>query len=137
MEQVKILVADDERIERSILCRKISRVLGECCQIIQAENGREAVSLFEEKRPQIAVLDIAMPGINGIEAAARIRQMDSDCILIFLTAYSDFHYSVQAIRLRALDYLTKPCDNDELFAVLETAVYQAQSRLEKEEQGQP
>ena len=59
MGQIKLLLADDERIERSILYRKLSRELGEECEFIQAENGSEAVELFKEHHPQIAVLDIA------------------------------------------------------------------------------
>ena len=132
MEQIKLLLADDERIERSILYRKLSRELGEECEFIQAENGSEAVELFKEHHPQIAVLDIAMPELDGIEAASRIRQMDENCVIIFLTAYSDFQYTRQAIRLRALDYLTKPYDEEELFAVLETAVFQVKKRMEAE-----
>ena len=134
MEQIKLLLADDERIERSILYRKLSRELGENCEFIQAENGSEAVELFKEHHPQIAVLDIAMPELDGIEAASRIRQMDENCVIIFLTAYSDFQYTRQAIRLRALDYLTKPYDEEELFAVLETAVFQVKKRMEAEKQ---
>lgn len=99
MGQIKLLLADDERIERSILYRKLSRELGEECEFIQAENGSEAVELFKEHHPQIAVLDIAMPELDGIEAASRIRQMDENCVIIFLTAYSDFQYTRQAIRL--------------------------------------
>ena len=133
MGQIKILLADDERIERAILYRKLSRELGEECEFIQAENGLEAVKMYEEHRPQIVVLDIAMPEINGIQAASRIRQMDEDCIIIFLTAYSDFQYTRQAIKLRALDYLTKPYDEEELFAVLETAVFQARKMIERTE----
>lgn len=134
MGQIKLLLADDERIERSILYRKLSRELGEDCEFIQAENGSEAVELFKEHHPQIAVLDIAMPELDGIEAASRIRQMDENCVIIFLTAYSDFQYTRQAIRLRALDYLTKPYDEEELFAVLETAVFQVKKRMEAEKQ---
>lgn len=129
MGQIKLLLADDERIERSILYRKLSRELGEECEFIQAENGSEAVELFKEHHPQIAVLDIAMPELDGIEAASRIRQMDENCVIIFLTAYSDFQYTRQAIRPRALDYLTKPYDEEELFAVLETAVFQVKKRM--------
>ncbi len=73
MGQIKLLLADDERIERSILYRKLSRELGEECEFIQAENGSEAVELFEEHHPQIAVLDIAMPELDGIDAASRLR----------------------------------------------------------------
>ena len=130
MKQIRILVADDERIERSILCRKLAREFGENCELLQAENGREAIRLFKEQGAQIVIMDISMPGINGIKAAAQIRELDEDCIIIFLTAYSDFNYSIQAIRLKAMDYLTKPYEEEELFAVLEAAVYQVQKKRE-------
>ena len=126
MEQIKLLLADDERIERSILYRKLSRELGEDCEFIQAENGSEAVELFKEHHPQIAVLDIAMPELDGIEAASRIRQMDENCVIIFLTAYSDFQYTRQAIRLRALDYLTKPFHLAELNARIKSVIRRKQ-----------
>lgn len=137
MKQITILLADDERIERSILYRKLSRELGEGCEFIQAENGLEAVELFREHRPQIAVLDIAMPEIDGMEAAAQIRTMDEACIIIFLTAYSDFQYTRKAIKLRALDYLTKPYEEEELFSVLEEAVYQARKKAENQKENNP
>ena len=103
------------------------------------EGGSMAYPLYTslcgaENLSQIAVLDIAMPELDGIEAASRIRQMDENCVIIFLTAYSDFQYTRQAIRLRALDYLTKPYDEEELFAVLETAVFQVKKRMEAEKQ---
>lgn len=124
MSKMKLLIADDERIERAILCRKLSREFGEACELLQAENGREAVRIFQERGDICAViLDIAMPGLNGIQAAAKIREISDSCIIIFLTAYSDFSYARQAIRLRALDYLTKPYQDEELFAVVEEALY--------------
>lgn len=137
MKKIQVLVADDERIERSILCRRLSREFGDDCDIIQVENGKEAVARFQEQPVQIAILDISMPGMNGMEAAARIREMDENCIIIFLTAYSDFQYTRQAIRLRALDYLTKPYDMEELFSVMETALYQVQAAKPKMQTSEP
>ncbi|MCD8084030.1 MAG: helix-turn-helix domain-containing protein [Clostridiales bacterium] len=133
MDRIKILVADDERIERAILCKKISREFGDVCELVQAENGCEAMRVFtEEGDVAAAVLDIAMPGLSGIEVAAKIRERDRDCLLIFLTAYSDFHYTRQAIRLHALDYLTKPYEDEELYTVIEEAVHLAQIRRSAE-----
>ena len=63
-----------------------------------------------------------MPGINGIEAAERIREKDKDCCIIFLTAFDEFSYAKKAIMIRALDYLLKPYDEQELMLVVEEAM---------------
>ena len=74
-------------------------------------------------------MDISMPEMNGVEAAERIRSLDEDCIIIFLTAYDEFSYAKRAIVIRALDYLLKPCEEDELVAVMEEAIRLTDKRL--------
>ncbi len=74
--------------------------------------------LYEKEKIQIAILDIEMPGINGIQAAERIREKDKKCCIIFLTAFDEFAYAKKAITVRALDYLLKPWDEKELMLVL-------------------
>ena len=101
----RVLIADDEMIERAVLYKTLHKNLGDQCAIFQAENGREALRIYEEEKIQIAILDIEMPGINGIEAAQRIRETDKDCCIIFLTAFDEFSYAKKAIMIRALDYL--------------------------------
>ena len=118
----RLLVADDEMIERAVLVQLLEEELGDQCRIFQAENGREALEVYEKEKIQIAVLDIEMPGITGIEAAQRIREKDKDCCIIFLTAFDEFSYAKRAIVIRALDYLLKPCDEEELTAVMEEAM---------------
>lgn len=115
----QILVAEDEMIERMALVRRLKKHFGSSIEIREAGNGREAVEQFREKKAQIVILDIAMPGMNGVEAAEEIRRMDRYCSVIFLTAYDDFAYTRRAIIVRALDYLLKPCDENELVAVME------------------
>lgn len=124
----RLLIADDEMIERAVLYKTLSRNLKGQCEIYQAENGREALNVYEEKQIQIAILDIEMPGINGIEAAKKIRERDKDCCIIFLTAYDEFSYAKQAITVRALDYLLKPYDEEELMLVVEEAMHLTEER---------
>ena len=59
-----------------------------------------SLKIYEEEKIQIAILDIEMPGINGIEAAQQIRQADKDCCIIFLTAFDEFSYAKKAITVR-------------------------------------
>ena len=118
----RLLIADDEVIERLVLYKTLHRNLEGQCEIFQAENGREALRIYEEQKIQIAILDVEMPGINGIEAAEKIREKDRDCCIIFLTAFDEFNYAKKAITVRALDYLLKPYDEQELLAVVEEAM---------------
>lgn len=125
----RVLIADDEPIERMVVSKMIKKYFSDQLEVVEAVNGREAVELFEEKQCRIALLDIEMPGINGLEAAEQIRSMDKDCSIIFLTAFDEFSYAKKAIAVKALDYLLKPGSEKELVAVLEEAI-----RLENESQ---
>lgn len=118
----RILVAEDEIIERRALCGTLRRHFGDDCVILEAGNGREAVELILRHRPQAAVLDIEMPGLSGLEAARQIRQSGSSCMILFLTAFDRFDYAREAITLRALDYLLKPYSEQELILSVETAL---------------
>lgn len=120
----RILMADDEPIERILVTKILQKNFGEQLEIIVAENGREAVQLFKEKQCQIALLDIEMPGINGLEAAEQIRKTDENASIIFLTAYDEFAYARRAIIVRAMDYLLKPVLEEELVATIEEAILQ-------------
>lgn len=118
----RVLLADDEQIERMALARRLMRRFGDSLQISEATNGKEAVELYQKEHSQIIIMDISMPELNGVEAAEQIRSMDEDCVIVFLTAYDEFSYAKRAIVIRALDYLLKPCDEEELAAVMEEAM---------------
>lgn len=117
----RILIADDEPIERKVISKKIQEFFPGQTNVFQAENGREAIEIFERKKCDIVLIDIEMPGMNGLDAAERIRGMDRDCSIIFLTAFDDFNYAKKAISVKALEYLLKPGSDEELIAVLEEA----------------
>lgn len=119
----RILLADDEPIERIVASKLLQRNFEDQLEIVVAENGREAVQLFFEKECQIAILDIEMPGINGLDAAEQIRKADADANIIFLTAYDEFSYARRAISVRAMEYLLKPVSEAELTATIEEAIH--------------
>lgn len=128
----RLLIADDEKIEMMALHRTLEKRLGGQCQIFEADNGREALKVYEKEKIQIAILDIEMPGINGIQAAECIRKTDKKCCIIFLTAFDEFSYARKAIAVRALDYLLKPYNEDELISVVEEAMRLVDERMRQE-----
>ncbi|MCR5670003.1 MAG: response regulator [Butyrivibrio sp.] len=117
----RILIADDEPIERQVVYKKITKHYKEQAEVFLAENGLLAVESFFEHDCQVAVLDIEMPGMTGLEAAEEIRKKNKDCSIIFLTAFDEFSYAKKAIEVRALDYLLKPGSDEDLIAVIDEA----------------
>lgn len=117
----KVLIADDEPIERQVVCKKIRENFKEEVQVVMAANGLEAVQIFNEQGVDVVILDIAMPGMNGIDAGTIIRKDAPLCPIIFLTAFDDFGYAKKAIEIKALEYLLKPTSDEDLFATLEEA----------------
>ncbi|MBB4843819.1 DNA-binding LytR/AlgR family response regulator [Paucibacter oligotrophus] len=103
------LIADDEPLLRDSLARALKAAWPELEVLAQARNGREALELFEQLRPQIVFLDVHMPGLNGVEAA---RQLARRAQIVFVTAFDQ--YAVQAFEQGALDYLVKPVDESRL-----------------------
>ncbi|HET7250451.1 MAG TPA: LytTR family DNA-binding domain-containing protein [Gemmatimonadales bacterium] len=99
------LIADDEPVLREALASQLAQIWPELQVIAQARNGREAVELFEARRPDVCFLDVHMPGLSGVEAAHRIG---SRAHLVFVTAYDQ--YAVQAFAQGVLDYLVKPVE---------------------------
>ncbi|MGH7726311.1 MAG: LytR/AlgR family response regulator transcription factor [Candidatus Eiseniibacteriota bacterium] len=99
------LIADDEPLLRDSLARQLAQAWPELEVVAQARNGREAVRLFEARRPDICFLDVHMPGMSGVEAAHHIGR---HAHLVFVTAYDQ--YAVQAFAAGVLDYLVKPVE---------------------------
>jgi DNA-binding LytR/AlgR family response regulator len=103
------LIADDEPLLREALRRQLKVVWPGLEIVAEARNGREAVKLFDERRPDICFLDVHMPGLSGVDAANHIGRRAH---LVFVTAYD--HYAVQAFAQGALDYLLKPVEQTRL-----------------------
>ncbi|MDH0867679.1 LytTR family DNA-binding domain-containing protein [Mitsuaria sp. GD03876] len=108
------LIADDEPLLRDSLQRSLAQLWPALQVVAQARNGREAVEMFDLHRPDIAFLDVHMPGLNGMEAA---RQIARQAHVVFVTAYEQ--YALQAFERGAIDYLVKPVDEARLAATVE------------------
>ncbi|HEY5776895.1 MAG TPA: response regulator [Xanthomonadales bacterium] len=112
---LKTLIVDDESLARRGLVHRLKNIAD--IEIVgEAHNGREALKLINEKRPDLVFLDIQMPGINGFQV---VKQLDIETmpIILFLTAYDE--YAVQAFEVNALDYILKPIDEERLNQVLD------------------
>ncbi len=111
-KSAKILVTDDEAVLRDFVCRNL-RARG--FEVIEASNGVEALALHEREQPNLLILDIMMPQMDGLEVCRRVRQRSTTPI-IALTALDAESDKVAALDLGADDYLTKPFGVDELLA---------------------
>ena len=118
MSMLRVLIADDEAPARS----KMRRMLGKFENIdvvAEAANGLEALEAVREHKPDLAFLDIDMPGLNGLEVAEEISQMKSPPFIVFATAYNE--HAIKAFELNAIDYLLKPVAEDRLEATVDKA----------------
>lgn len=133
----KLLIADDEHLE----CDAIELLVNRAnlpLQCIKAKNGQEALELIKFHSPEIAFLDIRMPGIDGIEVAKQLRSMNKDCHIVFLTAWSTFEFAQQAIRLGASEYLVKPVQSKDIYDLLDKIISRLNDRkiTEKQQAGE-
>lgn len=126
----KILIVDDERFEREQLCQIVEERFSHEVQTRTAENGRQAVETAALWSPGIVLMDIEMPGINGIEAAKRILGQLPGCRVIFVTAYSLFQYAYEAVKMGAYDYILKPIDPDDVARSVRRCIEQTETEEE-------
>lgn len=131
--EMRLLVVDDEHLERQAIKMILEKSSTTFMMVGEARNGREAVSQALELKPDIILLDIKMPGNGGMSAAREIIKQLPDCAIIFITAYDEFDYAQEALRLGAVDYLLKPVRTEELMEVLEKACEKILEEREKQE----
>jgi len=117
------MIVDDEYIVRKGIKFIIDNSFDEEVKIIaMAKTGREAIKLFEEKRPQIILMDIQMPGINGMDAIRRIKKVDEHVRMIIISAYEQFDYAKEAVALDVENYILKPINKKKLVETLHTTI---------------
>jgi two-component system response regulator PilR (NtrC family) len=114
-----ILVVDDEEIMREILETLLTR---EGYDVKLAVSGEEGLEIARAVPLDAAVVDIMMPGINGIETLDELRRIDEDLAVIIITAYASVESAIAAMKSGAFDYITKPFKNDEVMVVIRNAL---------------
>jgi len=134
-ELISIVIADDEELVREGMKSLLANEMG--YQVVaEAENGYELLNKITLFHPQIVILDVRMPVMDGLTALERIRSLFPELKVIILSGYNDFPLLKKAIQLGAIDYLLKPCSLKELREVLErirrTILQEEDARGEKE-----
>ena len=127
----KIMLADDEGIVIDSLEFIIKKEFGDSCIVEYAKTGRNVIELAEKFRPDIAIMDIQMPGINGIEAMKEIRKNNSSVIFVVMSAYDKFDYAKEAIKLGVIEYITKPMERTKIISVLQKGMGMVDREREK------
>jgi two-component system, LytTR family, response regulator len=121
--KLRIVIADDERPARSYLAAML-RSFEDVIIVGEAENGTEAITVIEQERPDLALLDLQMPELDGIEVV-RLLKKERRPLIAFVTAYDE--YAVSAFEVNAIDYLLKPVERVRLRETLN----RAQERLDQ------
>jgi DNA-binding NtrC family response regulator len=115
-EKRRVLIVDDDRDIVTI----VSTILGgRGWDIKAAYNGREALEAVTLSKPDIILLDIMMPEMNGIEVLKRIKKIDTDARIIMITAFGDVESYLDSMELGAYEYINKPFETDELLEMID------------------
>ena len=129
----KVLIVDDERIAREGIKGAITweDVGATVCGL--AKNGLEAFELIRIERPEIVITDVRMPGLNGLELIAKVKEEFPETQFIVLSGYEEFEYAKTAMQYGVKHYLTKPCNEEKIRLVMEDVVTEYRQRQEKED----
>lgn len=116
--KLTVLIVDDEQNIVDFL----EEALKEEYLIIKGKNGKEAIKKVQEYYPDVVLMDYKMPGMDGMEAFLKIKEIDKDIPVILMTAYGTSQVAIQAMKEGAYDYVTKPLDLDEIRVTLKRAI---------------
>lgn len=114
---IKVLLADDHSIVRAGL-RRIVEESGDMAVVAEASDGNEAIQKVHKTEPDVAVIDISMPGLDGLEVIGRLRSQYPDLPILVLTMHEEEQYVVRAIEAGAMGYITKRSAPEQLVAAI-------------------
>ncbi len=121
MKKTRILIADDHSVVRSGL-RLLLQSSPDFAVVAEAADGEEAIMLVDKHKPDVVIMDISMPRLNGIEATSIMKQAHPEMKVIILTVHEDEEYVYQMLRAGASGYVLKSAGKKEIFAAIESAL---------------
>lgn len=129
-EKTKILVVDDEEVVRLSHIRTLASVH---CNVEVVHNGSEALRVMEQRPADVVLLDLRMPGMDGMEVLRAIKQRWPDTEVVIITGYPTVDTAKEAVRLGAYDYLAKPVGPDDVINVANGAMTQKKWSLHRDQ----
>jgi YesN/AraC family two-component response regulator len=133
---LKLLIAEDELREAKFLRQFVTKLFAQTFELVcVCSDGETAIEEGKKHRPDVVMLDIEMPKVNGLNVAKTLHTFDPTIRFLFLTAHGTFEYAKEAIRIGAEDYLVKPYSEQDLVEALEKVVSKItlQNKREKQE----
>jgi len=128
-ETLHVLIVDDEQDIREGSERILTRMH---FNVSKAANGEEALEIFQKTQPAIVLLDLKMPGMDGMEVLGKIRKIDDSTIVIVITGYATVETAIQAMKQGAYDFIPKPFEPDQLRLVVNRASEKVRLRMAAE-----
>jgi len=119
LKNFTILYVEDEEMVRKNAVEFLSRI---CKNVLQAKDGKDAIKVWSDEKPDIIITDINMPRLNGLDMAAYIRSQDKNVQIIVATAHSETEYLLKAVELQLVKYIIKPITKDKLINALEMSM---------------
>ena len=134
MKKYKILIADDEQVIRELLLKFLSK---EGYEVEQAMDGYDALDKIKKHNYDMLILDLKMPGINGMEVITKLNELNKDISIIVITGYATLETAKNAIKQGCFEYITKPFNMDDVLATIKRAfttrqLTQDKKRLEEQ-----
>ena len=123
-----VLVVDDEEVMREILETLLK---GEGFRVKLAENGEDGLALARREPIDVAVVDVMLPDMSGIEVLDELKKSDPEMVVVMITAFASVETAITAMKRGAFDYITKPFKNDEVLIVVSNGMKQRSLRLDR------
>lgn len=133
---MRLVIVDDEMLERKALSKMIQREMPDIHIVGEAANGRMAIQLADELNPDIMMMDIKMPGIDGVEAVREIRQKHKQIKFIMVSAFNTFEYAKEVMQQGVKEYLLKPSKQSEVLAALSRVAHEIEEERQLQEEKQ-